>query len=177
MLDASARGLGFSMRKAADARRRILTLLDGDPTEQVIGLIDLLAMLARDGAYAPLSSPAVAAGAPADGEDARIAPVLAHLHAHYGDPALSVAGLARRAHMSLSTLHRLFRRHTHMSVTDYVTQLRIGRASSLLIASDRPVTHVADEAGYRNLANFHRQFKAMKRMTPRAFRQAYRERR
>jgi AraC-like DNA-binding protein len=177
MLDVSTRGLGFPMRHAAEARRRILTLLDGDQTEQVIGLIDLLAMLARDGAFAPLSSPAMAAGVLADGEDARIAPVLAHLHAQYGDPDLSVAALARRVHMSLSTLHRLFRRHTRMSVTDYVTQLRIGRASALLIGGDRPVAHIADQAGYHNLANFHRQFKAAKGLTPRAFRQAYREQR
>jgi AraC-like DNA-binding protein len=119
----------------------------------------------------------MAAKAPAKAEDARIAPVLAYLHESYADPALSVATLACRVHMSLSTLNRLFRRHTHMNVTDYVTQLRIGRASALLIGSDRPVAHIADEAGYHNLANFHRQFKAMKGVTPRAFRRAYRERR
>jgi AraC-like DNA-binding protein len=79
--------------------------------------------------------------------------------------------------MSLSTLHRLFRRQTHMSLTGYVTQLRIGRASALLIGSDRPIAHIAEESGYHSLANFHRQFKAAKGVTPRAFRQAYRERR
>lgn len=176
MLDASTRGLGFSANAAAEARIRILALLERDQTAQVIGLIDLLAMLARDDGYTPLSSPALAASA-AEGEEVRIAPVLSHLHARYADPALSVDQLARRVHMSLSTLHRLFRRHTHMSVTDYVTQLRIGRASALLIGGDRPVAHVAEEAGYRNLANFHRQFKAIKGVTPRAFRLAYREHR
>ena len=175
MLDIATRGLGFAPESATEARGRILALLERDPTAQVIGLIDLLAMLARLADFAPLSSPSVAAKASAGGEDERIAPVLAFLHAKYGDPALSVAALAGRAHMSLSTLHRLFRRHTHMSVTGYVSQLRIGRASALLIGSDRPVAHIADEAGYHNLANFHRQFKAMKGMTPRAFRQAFRE--
>jgi len=177
MLDASMRGLGFSARAAAEARSRIFALLERDQTAQVIGLIDLLAMLARDDGHMPLSSPAVAATSAADGAEARIAPVLSYLHARYSDPTLSVATLARRVHMSLSTLHRLFRRHTHMSVTDYVTQLRIGRASALLIGGDRPVAHIAEEAGYRNLANFHRQFKAVKGATPRAFRLAYRERR
>jgi AraC-like DNA-binding protein len=177
MLDAATRGLGFSHGTATEARNRILALLERDQTAQVIGLIDLLALLARDEDCAPLSSPAITAKAAADGEDARIAPVLTYLHANYADPALSVAALARRVHMSLSTLHRQFRRHTRMSVTDYVSQLRIGRASALLIGGDRPVAHIADEAGYRNLANFHRQFKAMKGVTPRAFRQSYRERR
>src|SRR5262245_23742260 len=175
MLDASTRGLGFSSATAVEARVRILALLERDQTTQVIDLIALLALLARDEAWTPLSSPAVAAGASA--WEARIAPVLAHLHAHYADPSLSVASLAKRAHMSLSTLHRLFRRHTHMNVTDYVTQLRVGRASALLIGGDRPVSHIADEAGYNNLANFHRQFKAVKGLTPRAFRQAHRDRR
>jgi AraC-like DNA-binding protein len=177
MLDASTRGLGFSAKAAGAARARILALLERDQTAQVIGLIDLLAMLARDDGHMPLSSPAVTASSATGGEEARIAPVLGHLHAHYNDAALSVDTLARRVHMSLSTLHRLFRRHTHMSVTDYVTQLRIGRASALLIGGDRPVAHIAEAAGYRNLANFHRQFKAMKGVTPRAFRLAYRERR
>ena len=177
MLDASPRGLGFSSKAAMEARARILALLECDQTRQVIGLIDLLAMLARDDGHIPLSSPALAATKAADGEEARIAPVLGYLHARYSDPALSVDALARRVHMSLSTLHRLFRRHTQMSVTDYVTQLRIGRASALLIGGDRPVAHIAEKAGYRNLANFHRQFKAMKGVTPRAFRLAYRERR
>ena len=177
MLDASTRGLGFSAKTAAEARTRILALLERDRTAQVIGLIDLLAMLARDDGPTMLSSPALAATAAAGGEDVRIAPVLSYLHTRYSDPALSVDTLARLVHMSLSTLHRLFRRHTHMSVTDYVTQLRIGRASALLIGGDRPVAHIAEEAGYRNLANFHRQFKAIKGVPPRAFRLAYRERR
>ena len=114
MLDAAARGLGFSPESAAEARGRILPLLERDPTAQVIGLIDLLAMLARQSDLTPLSSPSVAAKASAGGEDERIAPVLAFLHANYGDPALSVAALARRVHMSLSTLHRLFRRATRI---------------------------------------------------------------
>ena len=177
MLDASTRGLGFSAKTAAEARTRILALLERDQTAQVIGLIDLLALLARDDGPTMLTAPALAAAAAADGEAERIAPVLSYLHARYSDPALSVGMLARRVHMSLSTLHRLFRRHTHMSVTDYVTQLRIGRASAMLIGGDRPVAHIAEEAGYRNLAYFHRQFKAMKGATPRAFRLAYRDRR
>lgn len=177
MLDAATRGLAFSPAIAAEARGRILALLERDQTAQVVGLLDMLALLARDEDYRQLSSPTVTARAQADGEDARIAPVLNYLHANYGYPGLSVAALARRVHMSLSTLHRLFWRHTRMSVTDYVAQLRIGHASALLIGGDRPVAHIADESGYGNLANFHRQFKARKGVTPRVFRRAYREQR
>jgi hypothetical protein len=87
MLDAASRGLGFSSKAAADARDRIRALLERDQTAQVIGLIELLALLARDEGHRPLSSPAMAAKAPQDGDESRIAPVLAYVLANYGDPA------------------------------------------------------------------------------------------
>jgi AraC-like DNA-binding protein len=36
-----------------------------------------------------------------------------------------------------------------------------------------PVAAIADEVGYRNLANFDRQFKVVKKKTPREFRAAF----
>jgi len=36
-------------------------------------------------------------------------------------------------------------------------------------------SHVAEAVGYANLANFNRQFKALKGMTPREFRGRFRE--
>jgi AraC-like DNA-binding protein len=82
--------------------------------------------------------------------------------------------LADVACLSPSALSRLFRQATRMTIGDYLTRLRIGRACALLIEGDLPVTHVAEEAGYNNLSNFNRQFKAEKSMTPRAFRRLHR---
>jgi AraC-like DNA-binding protein len=42
-----------------------------------------------------------------------------------------------------------------------------------LINTQKPVSLIADGVGFRNLANFNRQFKALKRQTPRQFRAAY----
>ena len=58
-------------------------------------------------------------------------------------------------------------------MTGYVAQLRIGQACALLVNSDRPIAHVADAVGYANLANFNRQFRAAKGMTPRDFRRSF----
>ena len=69
--------------------------------------------------------------------------------------------------------HRLFRRHTRLTVGEYVAELRIGQACALLINTDLPIKHIADEVGYHNLANFNRQFRAVKQMTPREFRRSF----
>jgi YesN/AraC family two-component response regulator len=55
----------------------------------------------------------------------------------------------------------------------YVAQLRVGNASALLMYSQKPISVIADEVGYSNLANFNRQFKALKNKMPREFRAAF----
>ena len=80
---------------------------------------------------------------------------------------IAIAALADVAALSPSGFHRLFRRHTRLTVSDYVAELRIGQACALLVNWQQPIAHVADEVGYANLANFNRQFRALKHVTPR----------
>jgi AraC-like DNA-binding protein len=61
-----------------------------------------------------------------------------------------------------------------MTITEYVIRLRIGNACGLLINTEKPVALIADQVGYQSLANFNRQFKELKEMTPRRFRFAFR---
>jgi AraC-like DNA-binding protein len=60
-----------------------------------------------------------------------------------------------------------------MTVGAYLAQLRVGNACALLMNTQKPISVIADEVGYNNLANFNRQFKALKNKTPREFRAAF----
>ena len=84
--------------------------------------------------------------------------------------------LSRIAALSRSSLHRIFRRQTGMTTREYVTRLRIGNACALLLNTEKPISLIADEVGYGNLANFNRQFKQAKAQTPRQFRAAFQTR-
>jgi transcriptional regulator GlxA family with amidase domain len=61
-----------------------------------------------------------------------------------------------------------------MSVTDYLMRLRIGEACAMLSGTNKPVAFIADAVGYNSLANFNRQFKSMKHITPRDYRMRFR---
>jgi AraC-like DNA-binding protein len=54
-----------------------------------------------------------------------------------------------------------------------VAALRIGEACALLSATTRPIATIAADVGYESLANFNRQFKAAKGMTPRTYRNRF----
>ncbi|MBI4923942.1 MAG: AraC family transcriptional regulator [Devosia nanyangense] len=161
-------GLRFSETVSAAARPRIAALFARPAEDRVLALLELLQFLAADAAAAPLASPAAAApAAPAD--RTRIDRVLDYIHLNYAG-GVCIPELADIAALSPSGLHRLFRRHTRQTITDYVTALRIGEACALLSGTGRPVAHIAADIGYDSLANFNRRFKALKAMTPREYR-------
>ncbi len=103
----------------------------------------------------------------------RIDRVLTHLHKGYAAP-VSLPDLAAVAALSPSGLHRLFRRHAGMPVSEYMTRPRIGDACARLSGSDQPIAQVAEAVGYASLANFNRQFRSLKAMTPREYRRLFR---
>lgn len=168
MLARSNAGLQFSDGTAARARPLIEELFTFPPDQRLLKLIEVLALLSRDDAATTLAATAV----PVTSDRTRIDRVLDVLHARYAE-GISLPELANTAALSVSGLHRLFRRHTHMSVTAYLARLRIGEACAMLSAGDKPVAHIAGAVGYDSLANFNRQFKALKGLTPRDYRRRF----
>ena len=171
MLARAANGLKFSAAAAEAIRPAVEHLFTQPPVERFLGLVSILDALARDRDAEPLSAAAPEL-APASADRGRIDRVLDHIHRHYAEP-ITIAHLADIAALSPSGLHRTFLRHTRQTVSQYMIRLRIGRACALLSSSAMPIGVIAGEVGYDSLANFNRQFKALKGTTPRQYRAAF----
>ena len=81
---------------------------------------------AREWVRPPLSQPFDDPGLPAE-----LALVLHGVKDHFGSP-MTLQSMAAIGGRSVSTLHRLFRQHLHRSPTDWVAELRVDRADTLL---------------------------------------------
>ncbi len=172
MLARAGRGIAYS-RGAAEAVRPIIeTIPARPPADRLFRLMEVLTLLSADADWQWIASPGADRQKVGSPDQPRISRVLDHIHAHYRE-RISIAALADLAALSVSGFHRLFRRHTRLTVGDYVAELRIGQACALLVNTRRPIAHIADEVGYANLANFNRQFRALKGLTPRQFRQSF----
>jgi AraC-like DNA-binding protein len=170
LLRASA-GLRFSAATSAAVRPLIENLFQRPPTERFLLLLQVLSLLAADRDALPLAATAPDATSPT-AERTRIDRVLDHIHAQFAEP-ITMTALADIAALSASGLHRSFLRHTSQTVSQYLIRLRIGRACALLSSTTLPVSQIAGDVGYDSLANFNRQFKALKHQTPRQYRQAF----
>lgn len=105
--------------------------------------------------------------------EVRIDRILTHIHAHYVGN-LQMSELADIAAISLSSLHRLFTKHTGMPVTEYIAKMRTGEACARLSGTSQPIAYIADAVGYGTIANFNRQFRSLKGMAPREYRDLFR---
>ncbi|MDE1514264.1 MULTISPECIES: helix-turn-helix domain-containing protein [Vibrio] len=87
--------------------------------------------------------------------------------------AIKITDLCHHLHLSESSAYRLFEKHYGMSFSEHLKQFRIGKACELLASSSVPIALIAERTGFGNLSNFNRQFKALKAITPRVFRQRF----
>lgn len=70
-------------------------------------------------------------------------------------------------------ISRVFGEKLKTSLSDYVNQLRIDRARTLLLATDKEVSWVSAECGYENPRTFNREFRRICGCTPREYRKKF----
>jgi AraC-like DNA-binding protein len=79
--------------------------------------------------------------------------------------------LAAIAGQTSSAFSRSFRRHTGMSLLQYIRRLRVNLACQILMSDEQAqISDICFEVGFNNLSNFNRQFLAEKGMPPSQFR-------
>jgi two-component system response regulator YesN len=99
----------------------------------------------------------------------RIRPALEYIEINY-DRQLTLAEIAKSAHLSISRLSHLFKEQMGITIIDYVTSVRIDHAKRLLLTTDKNCTEICFQVGYNNQSYFTRTFKELVDMTPRQFR-------
>ncbi len=86
------------------------------------------------------------------------------------DKEISLSEIAAVGNMGVTAFCNFFKEQFRVTFVEYLTTVRIGHACKLLSEKDRNVIEVAYECGFNNLANFNRQFKKLKDMTPSHYR-------
>lgn len=171
LLESADRGLKFSDPAAHRVRMLVEGVFDKEPADRFVDLVRILLSLATDEAAEPLASPNPPKAA-SDMKASRIDRVMEYIHANYRDD-IRVETLAAIAALSVSAFHRMFLRHTRLTLSAYVMQLRIGEACSELANGDLAIGAIAQAVGYRSLANFNRQFMRLRGKTPRDYRNRF----
>ena len=91
---------------------------------------------------------------------------------NYAEP-LSIDEISRKFLMSKTQLYNIFKEVMHMSVTDYLSHVRMTQAKSLLINTEYSLEIISQKAGYTNISSFSRVFKTKTGIGPLQYRKKY----
>ena len=92
-----------------------------------------------------------------------------YLNEHYAEN-ITVDTLAAIAHYSPAQFRRLFHSLTQMSPSDYITNVRINAAKTILGTTDRRISDIAQDVGFFDHSHFIRTFKHTVGVTPAKYR-------
>lgn len=172
VLDMSQRGVKFSQAISRQAAQLFVDMEPRTPLQKLTSLMQVFQLMIEDKAAQPLSSTGYSFIAKPDASNEKIDRVIQYIHDHYTDP-LTAESLAKLAHMSTNHFHRFIKKRTEQTFVELVNQLRVGKACSLLLNSDLPVSTISDMCGFNSISNFNRRFVQFKKTTPSEFRRAY----
>ena len=83
---------------------------------------------------------------------------------------ISLKEFSEQFHLSEKYISRYFKEHFHITLSQYITHLRLEHAKQLLQDTDIPVTEIAMQSGYQNVSYFIRSFKKTYGVSPLKYR-------
>lgn len=78
--------------------------------------------------------------------------------------------IAEVANLTPNSFCRFFKQASQKSFSQFVNEMRISYACKLLNDKDLPINQISSEAGFQNITNFNRFFKAITGVTPKQYR-------
>jgi transcriptional regulator GlxA family with amidase domain len=172
LLQLAQSGIHFEGFNPTFARGHMESIRDNTGAERILAFVRFLVRLNEHAEKKTLSVTKLVQ--PEGGsKQARIAQVVDHLTNHFQE-SISVAQAAKMAGMTEITFSRNFQAVTGHGFVDFLNRIRIGQACGMLYASDDQVIAIAENSGFKNLANFNRHFLKVKGMTPSEYRETAR---
>lgn len=101
----------------------------------------------------------------------RISVICKYIEENY-NKNISLGDIASQIGMSESAASHFFRKRTNRSFVSYLSDVRIGHATKMLIETSHSIAEICYMCGYTNLSNFNRMFKKAKDQTPSEYRAA-----
>ncbi len=173
LLQLAQSGIWFEGFNPTFARGHMESIRDNKGAERILAFVRFLVRLNEHAEKRTLSATKLIQ--PEGGsKHARIAQVVDYVVKNFKD-GFSVAQAAEMASMTEITFSRNFQTVTGHGFVEFLNRIRIGQACGMLYASDDQIITIAQEAGFKNLANFNRHFLKFKGMTPSEYRDTARK--
>jgi AraC-like DNA-binding protein len=169
LLSLSRRGVLFSQRTSQEIQPLFVQITQARGMQRIGLFMAMMDALSRESAPQALASESYLpdpSGYMSTGMNKALAYIRENLTEQFNE-----RDLAAIAGQTSGAFSRSFRKHTGMSLLQYIRRLRINLACQFLMSDEQAqISDICFEVGFNNLSNFNRQFLAEKGMPPSQFR-------
>ena len=155
-----------------DAKEKINSIMKEMPNlnglQRLSSLFSIFNILSEPLDYELLASPGFVKNITLNSSD-RLNKVIDYVMKNF-DQDITLSQAASNANMSLTSFCNFFKGNYRLTFVEYLNSVRVGHACKLLLEKDRNIVEVAYGSGYNSIANFNKQFKKYKQMTPTEYR-------
>jgi AraC-like DNA-binding protein len=172
LINESGRGIQFTGRTLETASKIMIEMTENKGFDNTISFLKLLDTLSRASEPRYLSFLEFETGSYLSNNN-RIQLAYAYIMQNYSNPDFKMNDVAAQVQMSANTFSHFFQKQSFRSFSDFIIDLRLGKACKLIIESDKTISEICYMSGFNNMANFNRLFKKYRGHTPVEFRKKY----
>ena len=164
----SNRGMEIKGKAREDINTLMVKMLSMNGMQRLSSLLSIFDILSRPIKFELLASPGFV-DATHHKESDRLDKIIKYVLANFDDD-ISLPMAASMMNMGLTTFCNFFKENYRITFVEYINMVRIGHSCKLLFEKDQTIAEVAYECGFNSIANFNRQFKKAKNMSPSEYR-------
>lgn len=169
ILELSARGIVIKGETRVRINATMKEMMEMGGLKRLSALFSIFDLLSEMTDYEVLASPGFLQTTQLQCSD-RFSNITEYIMRNF-DNEITLPEIAGVANMAVTTFCNFFKEHYRQTFVEYLNTVRIGYACKLLTDMNKNIVEVAYESGYKSIANFNRQFKKLKKMTPSEFRE------
>lgn len=166
MLGTAIRGIKFQST-GTDIQKYFENMPTMDSFSKTIALIELLNKLTKHKDHEFLSSIGYMDNFEQN-ENKKLRKVYGYIFDHFKNE-VNLGEVAQLIGMNPSAFSRFFKRTHRKTFSRYLNEVRVGYACKLLLENGNNITGTAYESGFNNISNFNRQFRTIKKMSPKDY--------
>jgi AraC-like DNA-binding protein len=172
------RKAAFALEIHGHTKARIIRLLkimeDQSASRRMLSLLTILIDLSESEEIEPLLSTKFNLNTKDVKDSSRINQILEFITKTY-QHKIYISEAASLVNMSDAAFSRYFKKHTQITFSQYVIEIRISQACQLIIQGEENITQVGFLCGFDNLSNFYRHFKKVTGYIPKDYQKKFQE--
>ncbi|RXJ74935.1 AraC family transcriptional regulator [Veronia nyctiphanis] len=171
MLERAKMGLEFLNVPLIESERRFAQIRDSQGVERLMHFLSLINYINK-AENRVLSTIPASEVRDASTLQNRVSVVIDYVMTKHQQP-IRLKDVASLLNMTDSYFSRFFHQSTGHRFTDFVNRVRVQRACVMLAETAEAVATISQTVGFQNLANFSRQFRRIKGVSPLAYRKKH----